>query len=246
MHGLLLEQLAEVAELGVAHLGAGTVSGGNTVTAAVTPHGGNAVVLRTGGHHDGLGVDDVEGAVQNAVTDSAGDLAIVNQQVGDSNLVDDGDAQLLGHAAHTQGAVQVDTDHEGHGAGRDLDLGNGDAPAGHAVEHLIIHGYVLLHGVLIAQVAANGVHVVLQELLGLHVVQIKVLENAAALVGLTAVTGSLLFNHDDGCIGILFLGRNCCGQTGNTAANDQKVGSKSDFSESFHVGLLSHRYISKL
>ena len=73
-------EVAHVAELGVAHLGAGEPRGADAVAGAA-PHLDEVVVLRPHGEHDGAGLGDDEGAVVQRETGCAGDALTVGEQL---------------------------------------------------------------------------------------------------------------------------------------------------------------------
>jgi hypothetical protein len=61
------------------------------------------------------------------------------------------------------------------------------------------------------------------EFVGGHLRKIEILKNAAPLVGLSAVTGGLLFNDENIQCGILFLDLNGACKSADAAADNQNV-----------------------
>ena len=221
-------QLGKVAEFGVAQLSAGLVGGLDAVAAAVGPHGAHAVVLAAGGQDDLLGVDGGISPVQDAEHGGAGDAVAVGDQVGHDGLVHEADAQLLGGLAHPEGDIQVHPDHGGHGAGgHDHELavllGQVAAPLQKLIQHVGVHGDVLLHELLIREPGADFLGMEGHEFLGIDLVQIEILEHAAAPVGLAGEAGEVLLNHQHVGIGVVLLDGGGAGEAADTAADDQNI-----------------------
>ena len=223
-----LHQLGEVAEFGVAQLGPGLVGGLDAVAAAARPHGAHAVVLAAGGEDDLLGADGADLAVQDAEHGGAGDAVAVGDQVGHDGLVHEADALLLGGAADLQRHVQVHPDHGGPRAGGHdhelaVHLGQVGAPLQQLIQHIGVHGDVFLHELLVGEPGADVLGMEGDEILGIDLFQVEILEHAAAAVGLARVTGEVLLHHQHVGVGIVLLDGGRAAQAADAAADDQDV-----------------------
>ncbi len=222
-------ELGEVAELDIAQLGAGAEGGSGAVAAAAAPHGGEAVVLAAGGQHHIGRCDDIGRAVQKRIGQRAGDLALIGQKVGQHGLVHEADALLLRVAADAQAQVQVHVDHGGHGpGGAHVQIavflsGDVDAPLLQRFDEHGVHLHIAEHQLLVAQEIADLVDVEFQKVLRLDLVGVKILQHAAAAVGLAGIARRLLLDHQHVRAGKALLHRGRAAQSANTAADDQDI-----------------------
>ena len=237
-----LNKLGKVAELGVAKLCACLVSSCNAVAAAITPHGSYAVVLAAGCENNMAGRDNVAFATEYAVSKSAAYLAVGDKNIGHGGLIHEANAQLFSGAANAEGDVQINADHGGHGTGGDnahiavFLAGNYDAPIHQFLKEIGVHLHILEHEILLAQIAANFLNMEGEEIFALDLFGVEILQNTAAAVGLSGITGGLLFNNENIQIGSALLNGDSVGKTGNTAAHHQNIAFNIG---AFHVCLLS-------
>ena len=239
--------VVERTELTVGDLSAGTPSGGKALATAGRPHGHDAVVLAAGSQNDGLGLEDLALAVVQAEAYSTNHLIAVLQQIHDTGAVHELHANLLSGTADVLHVVQLN---RGQSPGEVIGLVEGtlavlvhtgdlgqplqsaetavlilaDLTVGPAVQILqaVVHvGSKLQQGILLIQMVANVSGVILDKVLGLAVAQSD--QNAGAAVGLTSVTCGIFLHDGDVHLGMVFLGGNGSGHTGQTAAHNQKI-----------------------
>ena len=98
-----------------------------------------------------------------------------------------------------------------------------DAPLLQRFDEHGVHLHIAEHHLLVAQEIADLVDVEFQKVLRLDLVGVKILQHAAAAVGLAGVTSKVLFHHQHVGVGVALFDGDGAGKSADAAAEDQNV-----------------------